>query len=126
MLTVVLLSFVSCPSVGEKLGVFLLQVGSSDIDDVNIIAFRQINQFDLSGNVITASEYLSTLCVSSSLSSLSSVFVTAFTMIFFLQGHWKWFSSQSTHLIQIRTNSLMKMNLNSRLNEDCSVPDVLF
>ncbi|RMC17742.1 hypothetical protein DUI87_05407 [Hirundo rustica rustica] len=40
-----------------------LRVGNSDIDDVNIIAFRQINQFDLSGNVITASEYLSTLCV---------------------------------------------------------------
>ncbi|XP_009090374.1 nodal modulator 1 [Serinus canaria] len=40
-----------------------IEVGSSDIDDVNIIAFRQINQFDLSGNVITASEYLSTLCV---------------------------------------------------------------
>lgn len=62
---------------------FPLQVGNSDIDDVNIIAFRQINQFDLSGNVITASEYLSTLCVSSSLSSLSSVFVIAFTMNFF-------------------------------------------
>ncbi|KAM8934812.1 BOS complex subunit NOMO3-like [Pelodytes ibericus] len=40
-----------------------IEVGSSDIDDVNIIAFRQINQFDLSGNVITASEYLSTLLV---------------------------------------------------------------
>uniref|UniRef100_A0A8C0VKQ5 Nodal modulator 1 n=1 Tax=Cyanistes caeruleus TaxID=156563 RepID=A0A8C0VKQ5_CYACU len=40
-----------------------IEVGNSDIDDVNIIAFRQINQFDLSGNVITASEYLSTLCV---------------------------------------------------------------
>uniref|UniRef100_A0A663EUP4 Uncharacterized protein n=1 Tax=Aquila chrysaetos chrysaetos TaxID=223781 RepID=A0A663EUP4_AQUCH len=40
-----------------------IEVGNSDIDDVNIIAFRQINQFDLSGNVITSSEYLSTLCV---------------------------------------------------------------
>uniref|UniRef100_A0A8B9G2P1 NOMO2 protein n=1 Tax=Amazona collaria TaxID=241587 RepID=A0A8B9G2P1_9PSIT len=40
-----------------------LLVGNSDIGDVNIIAFRQINQFDLSGNVITSSEYLSTLCV---------------------------------------------------------------
>uniref|UniRef100_A0A8C0I7N3 Prealbumin-like fold domain-containing protein n=1 Tax=Bubo bubo TaxID=30461 RepID=A0A8C0I7N3_BUBBB len=40
-----------------------LLVGNRDIDDVNIIAFRQINQFDLSGNVITSSEYLSTLCV---------------------------------------------------------------
>lgn len=71
---------------------FVLQVGNSDIDDVNIIAFRQINQFDLSGNVITSSEYLSTLCVSSSLSSLSSVFAIGFPM-FFLQGHWKLFSS---------------------------------
>ncbi|KAM4631893.1 BOS complex subunit NOMO1-like [Discoglossus pictus] len=40
-----------------------IEVGSSDIDDVNIIAFRQINQFDLSGNIITSSEYLSTLLV---------------------------------------------------------------
>ncbi|XP_077683739.1 BOS complex subunit NOMO1 isoform X2 [Eretmochelys imbricata] len=40
-----------------------VEVGNSDIDDVNIIAFRQINQFDLSGNVITSSEYLSTLWV---------------------------------------------------------------
>lgn len=40
-----------------------LQVGNNDVDDVNIIVFRQINQFDLSGNVITSSEYLSTLWV---------------------------------------------------------------
>lgn len=60
----------------------MLQVGNSDIDDVNIIAFRQINQFDLSGNVITSSEYLSTLCVSSSVSSLSSVLAIGFPMVF--------------------------------------------
>ncbi|MEQ2178099.1 hypothetical protein GOODEAATRI_010438, partial [Goodea atripinnis] len=30
-----------------------IEVGSSDIEGVNIIAFRQINQFDLSGNIIT-------------------------------------------------------------------------
>ncbi|XP_063790451.1 BOS complex subunit NOMO3-like [Pseudophryne corroboree] len=40
-----------------------IEVGSNDIDDVNIIAFRQINQFDLSGNVITSPEHLSTLLV---------------------------------------------------------------
>ncbi|XP_039216573.1 nodal modulator 3-like [Crotalus tigris] len=40
-----------------------IQVGSDDIDNVNIIAFRQINQFDLSGNVIAPSEYLPTLWV---------------------------------------------------------------
>lgn len=40
-----------------------LQVGNNDVDDVNIIVFRQINQFDLSGNVVTSSEYLSTLWV---------------------------------------------------------------
>ncbi|XP_030066871.1 nodal modulator 1 [Microcaecilia unicolor] len=40
-----------------------IEVGSSDIDNMNIIAFRQINLFDLSGNVITSSEYLSTLWV---------------------------------------------------------------
>lgn len=88
----------------------MLQVGNSDIDDVNIIAFRQINQFDLSGNVITSSEYLSTLCVSSSLSSSSSVFVIVFWVFF----HRKLFGSQSTHIIQIVTNTLMKVNSNSR------------
>lgn len=39
------------------------QVGSSDIGGVNIIAFRQINQFDLSGNVHTSPEHLPTLSV---------------------------------------------------------------
>nr|XP_054955411.1 BOS complex subunit NOMO1-like isoform X2 [Pan paniscus] len=41
----------------------VIEVGNNDIDDVNIIVFRQINQFDLSGNVITSSEYLPTLWV---------------------------------------------------------------
>ncbi|KAH0631887.1 hypothetical protein JD844_019781 [Phrynosoma platyrhinos] len=40
-----------------------IEVDSSDIENVNIIAFRQINQFDLSGNVITSSEHLPTLWV---------------------------------------------------------------
>ncbi|KAM9305783.1 BOS complex subunit NOMO3-like [Gastrophryne carolinensis] len=40
-----------------------IEVGNSDIDEVNIIAFRQINQFDLSVNVITPLEHLSTLLV---------------------------------------------------------------
>uniref|UniRef100_A0A4W6C039 NODAL modulator 1 n=1 Tax=Lates calcarifer TaxID=8187 RepID=A0A4W6C039_LATCA len=40
-----------------------IEVGSSDIEGVNIIAFRQINQFDLSGNVITTPEHLPTLSV---------------------------------------------------------------
>ncbi|KAK7913571.1 hypothetical protein WMY93_013782 [Mugilogobius chulae] len=40
-----------------------IEVGSSDIDGVNIIAFRQINQFDLSGNIITSPEHLPTLSV---------------------------------------------------------------
>uniref|UniRef100_A0A803TKA5 Prealbumin-like fold domain-containing protein n=1 Tax=Anolis carolinensis TaxID=28377 RepID=A0A803TKA5_ANOCA len=40
-----------------------LLIGSNDIENVNIIAFRQINQFDLSGNVITSSEHLPTLWV---------------------------------------------------------------
>lgn len=40
-----------------------IQVGDRDIEDVNIIAFRQINQFDLSGNIITSPEHLSTLLV---------------------------------------------------------------
>ncbi|XP_075686281.1 BOS complex subunit NOMO3-like [Rhinoderma darwinii] len=40
-----------------------IQVGDRDLEEVNIIAFRQINQFDLSGNVITSPEHLSTLLV---------------------------------------------------------------
>uniref|UniRef100_A0A3Q1BCL6 Prealbumin-like fold domain-containing protein n=1 Tax=Amphiprion ocellaris TaxID=80972 RepID=A0A3Q1BCL6_AMPOC len=40
-----------------------IEVGSSDIEGVNIIAFRQINQFDLSGNIITSPEHLPTLSV---------------------------------------------------------------
>uniref|UniRef100_A0A8C4ICK8 Nodal modulator 1 n=1 Tax=Dicentrarchus labrax TaxID=13489 RepID=A0A8C4ICK8_DICLA len=40
-----------------------IEVGSNDIDGVNIIAFRQINQFDLSGNVHTSPEHLPTLSV---------------------------------------------------------------
>lgn len=40
-----------------------IEVASTDIDGVNIIAFRQINQFDLSGNVITSPEHLPTLSV---------------------------------------------------------------
>uniref|UniRef100_A0A7N6FFD0 Nodal modulator n=1 Tax=Anabas testudineus TaxID=64144 RepID=A0A7N6FFD0_ANATE len=40
-----------------------VEVGSSDIEGINIIAFRQINQFDLSGNVITSPEHLPTLSV---------------------------------------------------------------
>lgn len=42
---------------------FPFQVGSSDIEGVNIIAFRQINQFDLSGNIVTSPEHLPTLSV---------------------------------------------------------------
>ncbi|KAK1885759.1 Nodal modulator 3, partial [Dissostichus eleginoides] len=40
-----------------------VEVGSNDIEGVNIIAFRQINQFDLSGNVHTSPEHLATLSV---------------------------------------------------------------
>ncbi|XP_063064130.1 BOS complex subunit NOMO1 [Engraulis encrasicolus] len=40
-----------------------IEVASSDVEGVNIIAFRQINQFDLSGNIITPPEHLSSLWV---------------------------------------------------------------
>lgn len=40
-----------------------VEVGSSDITGVNIIAFRQINQFDLSGNIQASPEHLATLSV---------------------------------------------------------------
>uniref|UniRef100_A0A4W4F4M3 Prealbumin-like fold domain-containing protein n=1 Tax=Electrophorus electricus TaxID=8005 RepID=A0A4W4F4M3_ELEEL len=41
----------------------IIEVGSSDIEGMNIITFRQINQFDVSGNVITSPEHLPTLWV---------------------------------------------------------------
>ncbi|XP_076872142.1 BOS complex subunit NOMO1 [Brachyhypopomus gauderio] len=41
----------------------VIEVGNSDIEGVNIITFRQINQFDVSGNVITSPEHLPTLWV---------------------------------------------------------------
>jgi len=40
-----------------------LQVESSDFIGVNIIAFRRMNQMDISGNVITDPENLPTLKV---------------------------------------------------------------
>ncbi|XP_051568464.1 nodal modulator 1-like [Myxocyprinus asiaticus] len=40
-----------------------IKVGNTDVDGLNIIAFRQINQFDLSGNVITSPDHLPTLWV---------------------------------------------------------------
>uniref|UniRef100_A0A1A8V1N5 Nodal modulator n=1 Tax=Nothobranchius furzeri TaxID=105023 RepID=A0A1A8V1N5_NOTFU len=40
-----------------------IEVSSSDIEGVNIIACRQINHFDLSGNIITSAEHLPTLSV---------------------------------------------------------------
>ena len=40
------------------------QVESSDFTEVNMIAFRRMNQMDISGNVVTLSEFLPTLKVS--------------------------------------------------------------
>ena len=37
-----------------------------DIDNIRIIVFRRLNQFEIGGNVITASEFVPTLKVSSS------------------------------------------------------------
>ena len=39
------------------------QIAGSDLKDINIIAFRRMNQLDLSGNIITLSEYLPSLKV---------------------------------------------------------------
>ena len=39
------------------------QVEDQDFTDVHIIAFRRMNQMDISGNVITAEEYLASLKV---------------------------------------------------------------
>ncbi|KAL1788817.1 Nodal modulator 1 [Sigmodon hispidus] len=41
----------------------VIEVGNNDVDDVNIFVFQQINQFDLSGDMIISSEFLSTLWV---------------------------------------------------------------
>lgn len=67
------------PLAASSTPVFLLssQVGNNDIDDVNIIVFRQINQFDLSGNVITSSEYLPTLWVRPDFLGSSALFFPA-------------------------------------------------
>ncbi|XP_041958584.1 LOW QUALITY PROTEIN: nodal modulator 1 [Alosa sapidissima] len=40
-----------------------IEVASNDVEGVHIIAFRQINQFDLSGNIITPPEHLASLWV---------------------------------------------------------------
>lgn len=42
-------------------GFATLQVTDADLVGVNIIAFRRLNQMDLSGNVITAQEHVATL-----------------------------------------------------------------
>lgn len=75
----------SCTLLNVRLS---LQVGNNDVDDINIIVFRQINQFDLSGNVITSSEYLSTLWVSpgKDLESKGEMFVPAGSGFSLLQG----------------------------------------
>lgn len=41
-----------------------VQVENEDLVNVNIIAFRRLNQMDISGNVITPNEFLSHLKVS--------------------------------------------------------------
>ncbi|KAK3103627.1 hypothetical protein FSP39_020627 [Pinctada imbricata] len=41
----------------------ILSIENSDYKDVDIIAFRRINQMDISGNVVTPDEHLSTLKV---------------------------------------------------------------
>ena len=45
----------------------------SDLTQVNIIAFRRMNQLDLSGNVITPHEFLSTLKVCNTSSYLPTL-----------------------------------------------------
>ena len=39
------------------------QVSTSDVKHVNIIAFRQLNQFEITGNVVTDYQFVSTLKV---------------------------------------------------------------
>ena len=49
------------------------QVVDKDFKDIDIIAFRRMNQMDISGNVITAEENLSSLKVTSFLSLFLSL-----------------------------------------------------
>ena len=52
------------------------QVVKEDMANVNIIAFRRMNQMDISGNVITQLEYLSSLKVSFTHISLYQLYLT--------------------------------------------------
>ena len=42
---------------------FFWQVSASDLRNVNMIAFRHVNQFEITGNVVTDRQFLSTLKV---------------------------------------------------------------
>jgi hypothetical protein len=42
----------------------MLQIENDDVTEINMIAFRRVNQVDLSGNVVTNHEYLPHLKVS--------------------------------------------------------------
>ena len=44
--------------------IFFWQVSASDLRNVNMIAFRHVNQFEITGNVVTDRQFLSTLKVS--------------------------------------------------------------
>ena len=44
-------------------------MADADFTDVNMIAFRRMNQMDISGNVVTQSEFLPTLKVIGALGS---------------------------------------------------------
>ena len=44
--------------------VCLSQVQGKDIENIRIIVFRRLNQFEIGGNVITSSDYVPTLKVS--------------------------------------------------------------
>ena len=45
------------------MNIFVLQVEDSDLSNIHIIAFRRMNQMDLSGNVVTDPKHLPTLKV---------------------------------------------------------------
>ena len=50
-----------------------VQVVDKDFKDIDIIAFRRMNQMDISGNIVTAEEHLASVKVTNSVSVSLSV-----------------------------------------------------
>lgn len=47
--------------------IFSKQISGSDHQNINMLAFRHVNQIEITGNVVTDRQYISTLKVSSTM-----------------------------------------------------------